>query len=109
MSRTAPTGADETAEHVGPGPYRYTNSLAMVLGDHAPSTTVIETLTGSPFGMQLIAGSLPLFDPYGCDPEIGLDAAIGLLGWRCERSCGGTPEEAATYPELVSRLFTLDT
>lgn len=81
-------------DYVGSGPYCYTNSLAMVLGRGAPSPTVIETLTGSPFGMELIAGSRPQFDPYGWDPEIGLDAAIDLLGWRCERSQGGAPEEA---------------
>ncbi|MGW6705911.1 hypothetical protein ACWGDE_13620 [Streptomyces sp. NPDC054956] len=80
--------------YVGSGPYCYTNSLAMMLGGEAPSTTVIETLTGSPFGAQLIAGSLPLFDPYGWHPEAGLDDAIALLGWSCERSDGGTPAEA---------------
>ncbi|WP_314614689.1 hypothetical protein [Streptomyces stackebrandtii] len=80
--------------YVGSGPYCYTNSLAMMLGGEAPSTAVIETLTGSPFGAQLIAGSLPLFDPYGWHPEVGLDAAIALLGWSCKRSDGGTPAEA---------------
>ncbi|WP_030158736.1 hypothetical protein [Streptomyces sp. NRRL S-244] len=81
-------------DYVGSGPYCYTNSLAMVLGPDAPAPAVIETLTGSPFGMQFIAGALPLFDPYGWHPETGLDSAIGLLGWRCERSDGGTPGEA---------------
>ncbi|MFG2298980.1 hypothetical protein [Streptomyces sp. NPDC048603] len=80
--------------YIGSGPYCYTNSLAMMQGGESPSTAVIETLTGSPFGAQLIAGSLPLFDPYGWDPETGLDAAIALLGWTCERSDGGTPAEA---------------
>lgn len=80
--------------YIGSGPYCYTNSLAMMLGGESPSTAVIETLTGSPFGAQLIAGSLPLFDPYGWNPESGLDAAIALLGWTCERSDGGTPAEA---------------
>ncbi|MFJ3610830.1 hypothetical protein [Streptomyces hydrogenans] len=80
--------------YIGSGPYCYTNSLAMMLGGDSPPTAVIETLTGSPFGAQLIAGSLPLFDPYGWDPEAGLDAAIALLGWTCERSDGGTPAEA---------------
>ncbi|MFD7917556.1 hypothetical protein ACFV30_44015, partial [Streptomyces sp. NPDC059752] len=80
--------------YVGSGPYCYTNSLAMMLGEESPSTSVIETLTGSPFGAQLIGGSLPLFDPYGWHPETGLDAAIALLGWSCERSDGGTPAEA---------------
>lgn len=76
--------------YIGSGPYCYTNSLSMMLGGESPTTAVIETLTGSPFGAQLIGGSLPLFDPYGWDPETGLDAAIALLGWTCERSDGGT-------------------
>ncbi|MFD9789317.1 hypothetical protein ACFWXK_00030 [Streptomyces sp. NPDC059070] len=81
-------------DYTGSGPYCYANSLAMVLGSESPSTAVIETLTGSPFGAQLIAGSLPLFDPYGWHPEIGLDSAIAHLGWSCERTEGGTPAEA---------------
>ncbi len=35
-----------------------------------------------------------LFDPYGWDPDQGLDAAIALLGVRCARTAGGTAEEA---------------
>ncbi|MFE5091689.1 hypothetical protein ACFRCI_15095 [Streptomyces sp. NPDC056638] len=80
--------------YIGSGPYCFTNSLAMMLGPNAPAPSVIETLTGSPFGVQLIAGTLPLFDPYGWDPDLGLDAAIDLLGVRCERTDGGTPDEA---------------
>ncbi|MFD8722830.1 hypothetical protein ACFV2H_33835 [Streptomyces sp. NPDC059629] len=99
-------------DFVGSGPYCFSNSLAMVLGLDAPAPGVIETLTGSPFGMQLIAGSVPLFDPYGWHPETGLDAAVELLGRRCERSDGGTPEEAlarlrsacASGPALVGPL-----
>ncbi|MFC7593054.1 hypothetical protein ACFQYP_62125 [Nonomuraea antimicrobica] len=80
--------------YIGSGPYCYANSLAMMLGPAAPAPGVIETLTGSPFGMQLIGGAEPYFDPYGWDPELGLDAAVELLGWGCERTHGGTPEEA---------------
>lgn len=80
--------------YVGSGPYCYANSLAMILGEEAPATSVIEVLTGSPYGMQLISGRLPLFDPFGWDPGQGLDAAIELLGWSCERAGGGTAEEA---------------
>ncbi|MFE2430285.1 hypothetical protein ACFXJ5_26490 [Streptomyces sp. NPDC059373] len=83
-----------TLPYTGSGPYCYANSLAMVLGEHAPPTGVIECLTGSPFGFELLAGTLPFFDPYGWDPELGLDAAIGSLGWTCERTDGGSPEEA---------------
>ncbi|GAA3473249.1 hypothetical protein [Nonomuraea roseola] len=80
--------------YVGSGPYCYANALAMMLGAEAPAPSVIEVLTGSPYGMQLIGGRLPLFDPFGWDPEQGLDAAIELLGWSCERGDGGSAAEA---------------
>ncbi|MGW4033310.1 hypothetical protein ACWEFL_29115 [Streptomyces sp. NPDC004838] len=80
--------------YTGSGPYCYANSLAMVLGPGTPVPAVVETLTGSPFGFQLIGGGLPLFDPYGWDPEQGLDAAVGRLGLRCARTAGGSPDEA---------------
>ncbi|MFI9846598.1 hypothetical protein ACIHFD_56920 [Nonomuraea sp. NPDC051941] len=86
--------------YIGSGPYCYSNSLAMLLGDEAPPPAVIEVLTGSPYGMELIGGRLPLFDPFGWDPEIGLDDAIGLLGWECERVDGGT---AATALDRLRR------
>lgn len=71
--------------YTGSGPYCYANSLAMMLGSAAPSPSVIEVLTGSPFGIELLAGRLPFFDPYGWDPDRGLDDAIALLGWTCHR------------------------
>ncbi|MCM2393269.1 hypothetical protein [Streptomyces albipurpureus] len=81
--------------YLGSGPYCYTDSLAMVAGaDSVPPTAVIETLTGSPFGFQLIGGTLPLFDPLGWDPELGLDEAVDLLGLRCAHTAGGTPSQA---------------
>lgn len=80
--------------YIGSGPYCYANSLAMTLGASAPPPAVIEVLTGSPFGFELLGGTLPLFDPYGWDPDHGLDAAIALLGTRCTRTAGGTAREA---------------
>ncbi|GHJ44154.1 hypothetical protein Cs7R123_14960 [Catellatospora sp. TT07R-123] len=80
--------------YLGSGPYCYANSLAMQLGAAAPSPSTIEVLTGSPFGFQLLGGELPLFDPYGWDPDQGLDTAIGLLGWTCLRE-GADDEQAA--------------
>lgn len=94
--------------YVGSGPYCYSNSLAMMLGaarghvadsadprpGHAPSPSVIEVLTGSPFGFKMLAGHLPLFDPYGWDPDQGLDAAVDLLGWTCRREGAEDDEEA---------------
>jgi hypothetical protein len=37
---------------------------------------LLEVLTGSPFGLQLLGGRRPLFDPLGWDPGIGIDAAL---------------------------------
>ncbi|MER5221768.1 hypothetical protein [Streptomyces flaveus] len=77
----------------GATPYCYANSLAMVLDPDAPPPSAIEVLTGSPFGAQ-IEGGLPYFDPLGWNPDLGLDQAIGLLGWTCHRTTGGTAAEA---------------
>jgi hypothetical protein len=80
--------------YIGSGPYCYSSSLAMVLGPGAPSPSVIEVLTGSPFGIELIAGRLPLFDPYAWDPDRGVDDAIALLGWTCQRQGADDDEQA---------------
>ena len=83
-----------TQRYIGSGPYCYANSLAMVLGPHAPDPSALEVLTGSPFGFEMLEGTLPLFDPLGWEPDTGLDDAIARLGWTCERHDGGGPDEA---------------
>lgn len=56
---------------------------------------LVEVLTGSPFGMQVLGADRPLFDPLGWDPETGsIDAALSLLGWTCQRSHGTHPAMA---------------
>ncbi|MFC4066685.1 hypothetical protein [Actinoplanes subglobosus] len=80
--------------YIGSGPYCYANSLAMMLGEHAPPPSVVEVLTGSPFGFELLGGRLPLFDPFGWDPDQGLDQAVRLLGWTCRRDGAEDHEEA---------------
>ena len=74
--------------YVGNGPYCYANSFAMVMGEHAPSTAVIEVTTGGPFGMQIVGGTMPFFDAYGWDPEQGFDAALEAVGWTSEVTRG---------------------
>ncbi|MFF0729070.1 hypothetical protein [Streptomyces sp. NPDC004134] len=81
-------------DYTGSGPYCYASSLAMSVPGPALSPALVETLTGSPFGVQLLGGTVPLFDPYGWDPEIGLDDAVALLGLRCDRTSGGSAEDA---------------
>jgi hypothetical protein len=82
-----------TDRYIGSGPYCYANCVAMALAD-GTEPGLLEVLTGSPFGMQLLSGRRPLFDPLGWDPELGIDAALGLLGWTCERSDGGDADAA---------------
>ncbi|OZM79137.1 hypothetical protein [Pseudonocardia sp. MH-G8] len=95
--------------YIGSGPYCYANSLAMVLGSGAPEPSAIEVLTGSPFGFRYEDG-LAWFDPLGWDPGLGLDEALDLLGWTCERTAGGSATGAvqrlrdAGGPVLVGPL-----
>lgn len=80
--------------YVGSGPYCYANSFAMMFGAAAPSVGVIEFATGSAFGMQLIGGTLPFFDPYGWTPEASFDDALAAMGWRSELVRGDSPQAA---------------
>lgn len=80
--------------YTGSGPYCYANSFAMMFGAEAPSTAVIEIATGSPFGMQLIDGTLPFFDPYGWTPEAGFDTALAALGWTSSVVRGSDAKDA---------------
>jgi hypothetical protein len=78
--------------YVGSGPYCYSNTLSMVVGE-GWRPGLVETLTGSPFGFQMV-GPLPLFDPAGWDPDLGLDQALDLLGWTSDRESFEAADEA---------------
>ena len=78
--------------YIGSGPYCYANTLSMVVDDGRPPG-LVETLTGSPFGFQMV-GPLPLFDPAGWDPDTGLDQALALLGWESDRETFTSADEA---------------
>ena len=79
--------------YIGSGPYCYSNSLAMLMGSDAPPPSAIEVLTGAPFGFH-IGDGLAWFDPLGWDPNLGVDTAIDLLGWTCERASGASAADA---------------
>ncbi|WP_117193605.1 hypothetical protein [Rhizobium terrae] len=89
--------------YIGSGPYCYANSFAMMFGAKAPSVAVIEFATGSPFGMQLVNGTLPFFDPYGWTPEAGFEDALAALGWTSQTIRSPTAEAAfATLKDALS-------
>ncbi len=78
--------------YLGSGPYCYSNTLCTVV-DEGWQPGLVETLTGSPFGFQMV-GPLPLFDPAGWDPDTGLDQALSLLGWESDRETFSNGEDA---------------
>ena len=87
-----------TVRFIGSGPYCYANSLAMMLGSAAPEPAVIEVLTESPFGAELLGGVTPFFSPSGWDPGIGLDAGGRITLARLLRRL------APTYEQLRASL-----
>lgn len=89
--------------YIGSGPYCYANAFAMLFGMRAPSTAVIEFATGSPFGMQLLGGTLPFFDPYGWNPERGFDAALDALGWTSDVTRADDEREAIAAAKQALR------
>ncbi|MFC3450172.1 hypothetical protein [Amycolatopsis speibonae] len=86
----------------GSGPYCYAHSLAMMMGSEAPGIGVLETVTGSPFGMQLVGGSMPFFDAFGWDPDIGIGEALDVLGWRAETV--SEPDPGTAFARLAESL-----
>ena len=80
--------------YVGSGPYCYANAFAMMFGAASPSTAVIEFATCSPFGMQLIGGRQPFFDPYGWTPEASFEEALTAMGWTSTQVNGTDADDA---------------
>lgn len=89
--------------YTGSSTYCYANSLHMALrgagfpADSLPPPGQLECLTTMPFGfMALRLGDEVMFFPSNpeMEPDAGLTRALDCLGWTCEESHGGTPEEA---------------
>jgi hypothetical protein len=98
------------ARYIGSGPYCYANCLAMAMAD-GTDPGLLEVLTGAPFGRQLLAGTRPLFDPLGWDPEAGIDTALGLLGCPATIRAPGPPSGPTTTcwssrPRMASSTST---
>lgn len=80
--------------YTGSGPYCYSNAFAMMFGEMSPPPNVIEFATSSAFGMHLLGGTLPFFDPYGWTPEASFDDALAALGWTSDLVRGDDPQSA---------------
>ena len=82
------------SRYIGSSPYGFSNALVMCLDEPAVDASAVEVLSGSPFGFTFVDGDVPRFEPRGWDPDVGLDAAIDLLGWTCARESGGDDIDA---------------
>jgi hypothetical protein len=87
----------------GNGAYCYANSLYMsLLGAGADAkdlsdTSFLECLTGGPFGklyLQIENSPLIFFNSPISNPDLGLNRAIELLGWVCQKWYGDDSQEA---------------
>ncbi|MGB2570929.1 hypothetical protein ACPFP2_21120 [Micromonospora citrea] len=87
--------------YVGDGPNCYADALTMALGPDGPGPAAIEVLTGSPYGLTLHGPDLPVLSPPGWNPEIGVTAALDLLGWTCERTSGSVDEAIARIAQAT--------
>lgn len=85
--------------YIGSGPYCFSNSLAMMTGDH--DSSVIQFATCSPFGMQTF-GPMVFFDPYGWEPLQGIAMALEAMGWEAREIIG--KDEADARENLTREL-----
>ncbi len=75
----------------------YSDALQMALGPAGPGESVLEVLTGSPFGLKVYSDGRPFFAPAHWTPEIGMDAALSALGWEWDQVGGN---RAAAIEEM---------
>ena len=78
--------------YTGSGPYCYSNSLHMCLTQAGmaavPPVSLLECMTGMPFGASFLALDPPLFFPSPgarTNPDRGLTRALDTIGWECVR------------------------
>jgi hypothetical protein len=73
----------------GNSAYCYSNSLHMCLQHagmpHLPPVSLVECMTGMPFGACFLQRETPLFlsSPASITPDDGLTRALAILGWAC--------------------------
>ncbi len=86
--------------YTGNSHYCYSNSLHMCL-KHAgmanlPEASLLECMTGMPFGALFLRFETPLFFPSHADvnPHSGLSRALSTLGWTCTLWQGDDAESA---------------
>ena len=86
--------------YTGNSAYCYSNSLHMCLNEAGmadlPTPSLIECMTGMPFGATFLQFETPLFfpNPSPIDPDTGVTRALEVLGWECELWCSDEADAA---------------
>jgi len=81
--------------YMGNGPYCTANSLSVIFGDAGPGPATLEVLSGTPFGIAIHGDNITYFTPSRWNPEFGMNNAMDLLGWECDRIFGSAEESIA--------------
>ncbi len=84
-----------TLRYHGNSPYCVANSLSVIYGPAGPGPAAIEIATGSPFGIAIHGDDIIYFSSPAWRPEFGIDNALKLTGWQCDRIHGSAQESVA--------------
>lgn len=84
-----------TLRYYGNSPYCIANSLSVLFGDAGPGAATIEVASGSPFGIAIHGEDIIYFSSPIWRPESGINSALALNGWECDRIHGSADESVA--------------
>ena len=79
--------------YIGSGPYCYANSFAMMFGEHAPPRPSSNSPRAVRSACRCSGRAAAVRSPW-LESDAGFDGALAALGWRSDRSCGGSAGEA---------------
>ncbi|MDG4766911.1 hypothetical protein O7632_22825 [Solwaraspora sp. WMMD406] len=84
-----------TLRYLGNSPYCAANSLSVIFGPAGPGPATLEVAGGSPFGIAIHGDDIIYFSSPVWRPDFGLDNAMRLAGWECDRIHGNADDSVA--------------
>lgn len=90
-----------TLTYLGNSPYCAANSLSILFGDEGPGPAVLEIAGGSPFGLAIHGDDIIYFSSPAWRPEFGIDNAMELAGWECDRIHGSPTDAVAVLRQAT--------
>src|SRR5436305_1336632 len=92
-----------TLRYYGNSPYCVANSFSVIFGPAGPGPATIEVATGSPFGIAVHGDEegIIYFSSPAWRPEFGINNALDLTGWECDRIHGSADESVAVLRQAT--------